>query len=141
MPYATQQDLIDAFSQEEILELSQLDDSAANTIGTANVEAALDDASDLIDSYIGGRYTLPLSSTPRVLVRICCDIARYMLDRYNPREDVRQRYEDAIRWLEQVAKGVLSLGLDEAGAEPPTAGSPQFLSPGRQFTNETLRGF
>jgi phage gp36-like protein len=116
MPYATQQDFIDAFREPETIMLTNLDLPNAVVVDPIPLAKALADASALIDSYCGARYLLPLNPLPVVVNRYCLDIARYMLDRIRSREDVRQRYEDAIRFFEQVTKGLVSLGADVAGA-------------------------
>jgi phage gp36-like protein len=116
MAYATQQDFVDAFGESEAVMLTNLDDASATAINPVPLDRALVDASALIDTYCGSRYRLPLSPLPVAVVPYCLDIARYRLDRIRSREDVRQRYEDAIRYLEQIVKGTISLGADLLGA-------------------------
>jgi phage gp36-like protein len=115
MPYATQQDFIDAFREPETIMLTNLDTPNAIAVDPVPLAKALADASALIDSYCGLRYLLPLTPLPTVVNRYCLDIARYMLDRIRSREDVRLRYEDAIKFFEKVCKGQASLGSDVAG--------------------------
>lgn len=112
MPYATQQDFIDAFGEVEAIELTNLDNAAATSVNAPPLTKALTDASATIDAYVGARYVLPLSVVPAPLDRHCLDIARYYLDRIRSREDVRARYDDAIKFLTSVAKGTVSLGGD-----------------------------
>lgn len=116
MAYATSQDFVDAFGQPETLQLTNLDNPIATTINLVPLDKALDDASAEIDTYIGSRYILPLASTPSVVNRYCLDIARYMLDRIHTREDVRLRYEDALKWQAMLASGKVSIGADLLGA-------------------------
>lgn len=111
--YAVSQDFIDAFGEPETIMLTNLDDAAAIAPNLIPLDKALADATALIDAYVGGRYVLPLSVVSTVTKRYTLDIARYMLDRIRSREDVRMRYDDAIKFLEQVTKGILSLGADE----------------------------
>jgi phage gp36-like protein len=115
MPYATQQDFIDAFQEHEAIMLTNLDRPNAIAVDSVPLNKALADASALIDSYCGLRYLLPLSPLPEVVNSYCLDIARYRLDRIRSREDVRLRYEDAIKFFEKVCKGLVSLGSDVAG--------------------------
>lgn len=115
MPYATQQDFVDAFQEREAIMLTNLDRPSAIAVDPVPLIKALADASALIDDYCGQRYLLPLSPLPVTVNRYCLDIARYMLDRIRSREDVRLRYEDAIKFLEKVAKGLVSLGANAAG--------------------------
>ncbi|MGL4619153.1 MAG: gp436 family protein, partial [Chroococcidiopsis sp.] len=105
MAYAIAADFIAAFGERETLMLTNLDNPNVTTIDPIPLEKALDDATAEIDTYIGSRYILPLTSTPSVVNRYCLDIARYMLDRIRSREDVRLRYEDALKWLVMLASG------------------------------------
>ncbi|MBW4652621.1 MAG: DUF1320 family protein [Kaiparowitsia implicata GSE-PSE-MK54-09C] len=141
MAYATVALFIQAFGEQEAIELSALDDATAEAVVEPVIDRALDDASSLIDSYIGSRYRLPLPSTPTVLIPKCLDIARYRLDRTRARDDVRLRYEDAIRWLEQITKGIISLSLDEVGNPTQPSGSPEFNSPPSVFDRDSLSGY
>jgi phage gp36-like protein len=116
MAYATRQDFIAAFGERETLMLTNLDNPNSVTIDPIPLDKALDDATAEIDTYIASRYILPLASTPTVVNRYCLDIARYMLDRIRSREDVRLRYEDALKWLGMLASGKVSIGADLLGA-------------------------
>ena len=72
-----------------------------------------------MDGYIGSRYTLPLPQVPPVLEGYCIDIALYELMKLRPMgdiEDARKRYEDALRFLRELNRGEVSLGLPEASA-------------------------
>lgn len=66
------------------------------------VQIALQDSSEEIDGYIGGRYSLPLANVPSNLNRIACDIARYRLYFEQPTEHVTKLYDDAIAFLKRV---------------------------------------
>ncbi len=112
MSYATSQDFIDAFGLQEAIMLTNLDDPSATIPNLIPLDKALHDASAFIDTYVGSRYLLPLTAVSTVVNRYCLDIARYMLDRIRSREDVRLRYEDAIKFLTLVAKGQVSIGAD-----------------------------
>lgn len=123
MDYCTVARLVSLFGASEILNLSRLTDPTATTIDTARVEAAIAYAEDEINSYIGLRYTSPFVSVPLVLGGKAADIARYQLDSIHPRDDVRQRYEDAIKWLVLVASGKIDLKLmddSDTPIEPPS---------------------
>lgn len=72
----------------------------------------LQSASNRIDSYISGRYRLPLTDIPDALRDYCCDIARYLLTGTERpcTDEVRERYDDAISWLKLVAAGRVGIG-------------------------------
>ena len=73
-------------------------------------------ASGLIDSYLRAQHKLPLAAPyPDEIIRVCVVLSAYDLIQYrgyNPDEydaNFRLRYEDAVRWLEQLAAGTVSL--------------------------------
>lgn len=140
MPYATQQDLVDRFGETEVIQLS--DRANAGAIDVAVVAAKLADADAEIDSYLQGRYTLPLSPVPLTLQRIACDIARYHLYDDRPTEYVAKRYDAAIAFLRAVAKGDVQLGPDAGGDAPASAaGAPDHVANDPVFNRDTLRDF
>lgn len=112
MPYALPQDMIDRFGEREMTQLS----APSSTVDTRRIAGALDDASAEIDAYLQGRYELPLTHIPAVLPRLACDIARYRLWDDRASEEVRDRYKDAVRMLEMIAKGVIDLGQPGPGS-------------------------
>lgn len=140
MSYATQQALVDRFGETEIAQLS--DRANTGAIDPVVVAAKLADADGEIDSYLVGRYTLPLDPVPVALQRIACDIARYHLFDDRVTEAVTQRYKDAIRFLELVAKGQVQLGADTGGTAPPSAaGAPDYTARDPIWTQDTLKDF
>jgi phage gp36-like protein len=74
---------------------------------------ALAAASTQADGYLKVRYDLPLVSWGGDLVKAICKIAAYeemAVRGFNPDgadDHIRQRYEDAIKWLMDVAKGLI----------------------------------
>lgn len=96
--------------------------AALTTVPTETQEDALDAASSLADGYLTSRYALPLSAWGDDLRGCVCKLAAYdvMVTRgYSPeagRDDqLRLRHEDAMRWLRDVATGVVALyGVTDA---------------------------
>lgn len=89
-----------------------LNAAASASITSGQQNAALASASDYADSYFRAQFTLPLISWGQDVTDAVCEIAAYrlmMLRGYNPESGsdvgLRQRYEDAIKWLERVASG------------------------------------
>jgi len=127
MPYATQQDLVDRFGEDELIQLTDRDNSGS--LDTGVLDQALADASEEIDTYVGARYQLPLSTTPKILVRWCADIARYHLYDDAAPETVVKRYDGVRSAMKLLAEGKTTLGLD-TGDAPSRAGQPT-VTPGK----------
>ena len=139
--YASIQDCIDRRGEESLRELA--DDPHAHALAWSGLEAALDDATDEIDAYVGARHELPLDPVPRVLQRLCVEIGIYRRADSADRgtEEMRKRYEDAIRLLKDIQSGRASLGVADPDA-PARAESPAVSidSSPRVMTRESLRG-
>ena len=109
--YATEADMVKRFANN-IEELKLMHADAA-----ASINEALQDAAEEINGYIGGRYPLPLPNVPSNLNRMACDIARYRLYYQQPTEEVRNRYKDAIKFLERVQDEKAHLQIQTAANE------------------------
>lgn len=138
MSYANIADLKKRYGKEELLDLARLSDGA---LDEAKVDEALEDAVQTIDSYLAGRYTLPLNNIPMVLVRHCCYLARYFLEKNRPTDQARQDYEDSIRFLEKVASGTISLGLSDSGETVESDNTVVMESGGSVWARERAKGF
>jgi phage gp36-like protein len=131
MPYCTIDDLTNALPQTRIIELT--DDEHLGVMDQAAVAQALSDADELIDGYLRGRYSLPLPAAPRLLVRVGVDLTSFNL--YSRRLDLdmpeamQTRYKNAMKLLEQIRDGRISLGLDAEGQAA--------CEPGEYKTNKT----
>lgn len=142
MAYATAQDMIDRFSEQQLREVT---DPEIEEIKVAALDRALEDATDEIDGYLEGRYRLPLQSPPRSLRILACNIAMYRLltlRQIDVMEDQRQRYDDAVKYLRAVADGKINLGLALNGQTVAPAGGPTLVAgPERTFSRDRLKGF
>ena len=139
MPYCTQQNLIDRFGEPELIQLTD----RAGTLGaidSAIVAAAIADADAEIDSYLTD-YTLPLSPVPANFERLACDIARYYLYEDQMIDIVQERYKNAVRYLEQVASGKITLSVDASGSAPAVADGVEFTAAESIFSRDTLSGY
>jgi phage gp36-like protein len=130
--YAVQQDLVDRFGNDELVELTNRAGGA--TIDATVVAKALADADDEINGYLATRYALPLVTVPLILKRLACDIARYFLYEDRATEIVTQRYKDAVSYLKGVSAGKASIGADSAGAEPSQSQGPKVDANDRTFS-------
>lgn len=118
MAYATVADMIARFGELEVLQLT--DRNQEGVIDKAVAKTALDDATAEIDAYLG-RFKRPFGKIPPLLVRLCCDIARYRLTAAQGvliTEEIRNRYKiDVLELLKALASGDIQLGIDDAGEE------------------------
>lgn len=112
------------------------------------VDLAVDAVSDAcaeIDGYLAKRYTLPIARPPKVLNKLAKDISAYnLVSRMGIDEGEREktflnRYNAAIKFLMEVAKGTVSIGIDEENGSAAAANGFQMLSSGRIFSRESMK--
>ena len=113
MSYCTLTDLVDRYGEQEMLQLTDRDrDGVADA---AYIDGVLSDIDAQIDAHLAGRYALPLSQTPRVLVRIACQLAREAFAiangaRLDDQTPERSDANAARTMLRDIAKGTISIG-------------------------------
>jgi phage gp36-like protein len=134
--YATKQDLIDRFGADELIQLT--DRTNAGVIDDAVLDRALDDADREINAHVAARYVLPFASPPPILTRLAADIARYFLYEDRATDQVKDRYNAAVRLLRSVSTGAATLGPDAGHQAPAAAGGPEVAAPERVFSRDTL---
>lgn len=137
MAYSTQDDLLAMIPQAELAALTaesgEVPDGqvVAEAIGRADAE---------IDAACGLRYTVPFSPTPARVKALSADLAIYHLySRRNVAPEVwRQKYQDALAFLKQVAAGQATLA--GSSGEPPAAAreAPEIDGNRRLFSRNTL---
>lgn len=145
MAYTVKTDILEQISEAELIQLT--DDVGAGSVDDAVVTRAIADADAEIDSYCGSRYTVPLSPVPARVRQLSVDIAVYHL--YARRagtlpEERKTRYQDAVRFLRDVASGKASiLGVDapaevtDSGPRATTVKSDRVFSRGRASDGST----
>ena len=135
MSYVTVKAMIAKFGEPELIELTSKS-SLSTQINLERLQFALDAANSEIDSYLSGRYQLPLQTVPSFLVSIGCDIAHFHASVSETQETVktRSRYEIAIKNLINISKGLVALGGKPAGesAPVPTSSNNVMWSVGRR---------
>ena len=139
MTYATQQNMIDRFGEQELIELT--DHANAGSINATVLGQALADADAEINAYLTSRYTLPLATVPPVLVKFAADVARYQLYDTRATEMVKARYDDAIKFFKMLVNGSVSLGLDPVNQPVVDVGGVQVSAPDRVFNDSSLAGY
>jgi phage gp36-like protein len=110
MTYCTKQDLINAFGEQEMIDLT--DRSGSAVMDDAVLDGAIAKADAEVNMWIAGNYTLPLTSVPPLLMHIACDVVRYVLSPdILPEHHAAIRYKDAVGKLKEIAKGRADPGL------------------------------
>lgn len=140
--YGNVQAMVDRFGDTEIIRLSQIEDRQTEEINAGKVERALTDATAMIDSYLRGRYIVPVASPPADLVRAACLIARYDLAksaRSEPTEQMQKDYDEICKWLGDVQKGAAIIDAPKLG-NPPDGYGARFEGRPPVFTPCSLRG-
>lgn len=118
--YCTLEDIKKQIQEATLIEIT--DDNLSNQINTEIIDETLSYSDTLIDGYLRGRYTLPLPATPDIIKNIAVDLSIYRL--YSRRfhtdmpESIKDKYKNAARLLEQIQKGIISLGIESAGTPP-----------------------
>lgn len=110
----------------------------------ARIDDAVADATGLIDGYLRkAGYALPLSPVPRLVSVWCRAIGRYFLHQHRRSlesdDTIVRDYKDALKLLQQVANGDLSLGIDDEVVEV-GLGMP-LISKGRCNVRNALKDF
>lgn len=112
--YITPQALINAFSEQVLIKLSN-DDYRATDVDIAVLADAITAAQERIDVALRSRYRLPLADVPTLVRSHCLTLARYQLYARRPEmampATVKETYQQAIKELDQIASGRLHLGI------------------------------
>lgn len=122
-----------------------IDDLAEREVRiTPLIEQAVTDAEAETDGYLAKRYPVPLTKIPTVIKKYVKDIAVYNLisrigvDNSQREANYRKRYEDAIRFLELLAKGTVEIGITLPAAQ--AASGFQMTGQPRLFDRDSLKG-
>lgn len=143
--YASAQDIIDRYGSDGLI----VADQDGNEGIDPAADRALADAAARIDAKLAARYQLPLDAATlvtagEVLRGLAIDIARYFLASNGGllTEDIRKRYEDALKLLDDIANGKAALPMPPAdpSGEDTSGDAVQMSSAPRVFTRRQLWG-
>jgi phage gp36-like protein len=143
MAYATQSDISGLYGENALVVADHDRDGIPDAAPIAN---ALDYATAEIDSYLATRYTLPLAEVPRLLKKLCVDIALHQLALSGElmTEEIGKRYERALATLRDLSTGKAVLVFTPV---PPVEGQPDVSAaqpivsggPAKIFTRDLTR--
>jgi len=144
MGYCDQTDIERRIGSTLLIELT--DDSGAGTVDASVLGECISDADGVVNSFVRGQYSVPLTTVPDLIKRIATYVTVYYLyDRrasafggIPPHADAN--YKWAMEMLRDLRAGEIDLGI-----EPPPAASTAQVSktdgPTRTFTATTMMDF
>ncbi len=117
MAYIDQQDLLDELGEGKLIQLT--DDEGTGEVGTARVGKSISFAEAVVESYLRGRYALPVPATP-IVKGLCTDLAIHHL--YKSRTTIAEGVytvrtnakNDAIKLLQAISSGTAALDVPTA---------------------------
>lgn len=141
MAYSTKGDILEQLDEAILIQLT--DDDDLGVVNDDRVTRAIADADATIDAYCQGRYSIPLDPVPDKMRQVSVDLAIYNL--YSRRGDAapetrKDRHKEAIRFLEKVSEGKISLGASTPSPET-TGNSVEIDQSDRIFTRDEMSGF
>ncbi|MFN7400564.1 MAG: gp436 family protein [Sandaracinobacter sp.] len=117
------------------------DEAGTGVIDAARLDAALQDAQALIDSYLGARYQVPLAlPAPAPIPTLTFDLAVARLYRGELPDGVEAKRDEAVRLLKDLAAGKAAIPV--APAPTTTSPAPVLVEPhDRLFSRKRMGGF
>jgi phage gp36-like protein len=145
MAYATQADLLQRVTLQELIQLTD-DSRPPVAVNVTIVGNELDEGSAAVDSYCRKRYSVPLQASTDV-IRIVRDIAVYQLYSRRPQQkmpdQISKRYDQAMAFLKDIASGKASLDQPE-GVTVQQVSAGNAVTPARKderFSDRNLEGY
>lgn len=142
MPYATVTDMQQRYGEAELRQLSDNASPRTGAVNVAVVQNALDDASAWIDSYLAGRYAVPITDAGALTVmRLhCCGEARFLLMTTHPDEVAIAAHAERAAFFGAIAKGQIALIAPTAVPLALGAGPVVFVPGAKVFGRDSDTG-
>lgn len=138
MAYAAKQDLIDRYSEDELIQLTDRGSPPSGGIDDQVLARALDDATAEIDLYIGARAGNLVGTAHPALKEACEVLARERLFRDRATDVVKADAERVRKELRDVASGLATL----SGGAVVSVASPVTFKPGAPvFSRDKMEYF
>ncbi len=140
MSYCTLTDLTERYG-DEVMQWADRDQDGSPD--PELIAAATADVGAEIDAYLAARYTLPLSTTPTVVVRIACALVRERLAlaggaRMDAVDPIKAEASDARKLLQAIGAGKASIGLPNPAQ---TTDGVQMQTGGRIWDRNQSEGY
>lgn len=140
MSYATVTEATNRYGSDYIITSCDRDNDG--TLDSTAFQLGLDDATDWMDSFLLGRYDLPLLSVPAVFKRYCIDVAVFFVSESagTMTTEKRDRFTRAQEFLQMVAEGKRRLSTSGAAATGPNLTLTPTLTTARAARNDLSPG-
>ena len=117
--YCSIADIVKRLSEKELIILSS---ESGEHIDEDVVNTAIEDAGDIIDSYLKKAYALPLETVPKIIVKIATELAIIYLNDKNTQNDesIEVRRKNVFTLLDKIAKKEIVLNIPAADEEAQT---------------------
>lgn len=140
MPYASQQAMIERYSEAALIDRTDVAEPYTGAVVAPVLERAQDGADGEIDAALRERYRLPLDPVPRLVTDIAAALTWWWLWPNSIPDDVESRAKWARDQLRRLTRGELT--LDAPVVDAATSGGGVIVeAPPRIFTRDTLRDF
>jgi len=139
--YVSVADVRQALGAGQLIKLSN-DAPGADSPDEAVIDTAIETASQMVDGYLRARHTLPLNPIPTIVRELTRSLVCYAL--YARRmasgvpETVKDQRDHAIKALEHIQSGRITLGDAATHQAVPEAGAMRVKAPARQFGEGVL---
>ncbi|WJY18680.1 DUF1320 domain-containing protein [Alteriqipengyuania flavescens] len=130
-------EFVGRIGRDEALHLADLGDGR---IDRALVVGALVDAQAQVEAHLSARHRLPFAVVPTLVVAIVTDLARAALYQDELPANVAERRRIALKNLDALRKGELSLGADP-GVDKPTGQGGVRINPGTRAYPDGLKDY
>jgi phage gp36-like protein len=139
--YLSADDYVARYGTQETIRLT--DEDKTGVVDKGKIEAALKDATEEADAYIGKRYTTPLLSTPRIVAAIVGALAREKLHKTRPTPEVVAAADRARSQLLDISAGRMILPVEQGDSEPVIGGNSMAQTSGDGTTTfkDAVSGF
>ena len=138
MAYCSESDIANYLPEATLIQLTD-DTSAQTAVNETVLNAQITNVGDVIESYLRGRYVLPINPVPPILTEIAVTLVIYNL--YGRRPETHdeppkvwtERQRAALRQLELMQAGKITLGVSGLSAEDPKVSEMKVNRRHREF--------
>lgn len=138
--YCTQSDIVKAITEAIVIQLT--DDDNVGVVNAAHVTQAITTADDEINGYCAVKYDVPFTTVPGMVKGLSITIAVYYLyKRRTVPETIEKAYDKAVARLKDIARGLVSLGVEPPPAASAGGAESNKTVSDRIFTMDKMTGF